>query len=59
MCIFSQLIEYFHLVPDDLWPNTGSFYREIETASKRKNMKKIVNATMSLRSQPSMANQVL
>jgi hypothetical protein len=33
-------LEYFHVTPSDLWPNTEVFYRELELAKRRENVKR-------------------
>eukprot|EP00604_Paraphysomonas_vestita_P000376 CAMPEP_0174825742 /NCGR_PEP_ID=MMETSP1107-20130205/43063_1 /TAXON_ID=36770 /ORGANISM="Paraphysomonas vestita, Strain GFlagA" /LENGTH=507 /DNA_ID=CAMNT_0016057655 /DNA_START=1336 /DNA_END=2856 /DNA_ORIENTATION=- len=36
----SPLLEYFHVTPSDLWPNTEVFYRELELSKRRENVKR-------------------
>jgi hypothetical protein len=36
----SPLLEYFHVTPSDLWPNTEVFYRELEISKRRENVKR-------------------
>jgi hypothetical protein len=41
----SPLLEYYHVNPRDLWPNTEVFYRELEISRRRGNVanRKTVN----------------
>ena len=40
LACFSPLLEYFHVTPSDLWPNTEVFYRELELSKRRENVKR-------------------
>jgi len=36
----SPLLEYFHVTPNDLWPNTEVFYKELEHSKRRETVRR-------------------